>query len=69
MAEEVVKKLAVETEQHPNPYHLEWPKKATKLIVSKRCVVSFSIGVRYKDKMWCNIVAMDASHLLLGRLW
>jgi hypothetical protein len=24
VAEEVVKKLALEMEQHPNPYHLEW---------------------------------------------
>jgi hypothetical protein len=31
--------------------------------------VSFSIGVRYKDKMWCDVVAMDACHLLLGRPW
>jgi hypothetical protein len=31
--------------------------------------VSFSIVVRYKDKMWCDVVAMDACHLLLGRPW
>ena len=35
MAEEVVKKLALETEQHPNPYHLEWLKKGTEVVVSK----------------------------------
>jgi hypothetical protein len=29
--------------------------------------VSFSLGVKYKDKMWCDVVAMDACHLLLGR--
>jgi hypothetical protein len=76
VAEEVVKKLALETEQHPNPHHLEWLKKGTEVIVSKCCVVFifyflflFLIGVRYKDKMWCDIVAMDACHLLLGRLW
>ena len=69
MAEEVVKKLALETEQHPTFYRLEWLKKGTEVIVSKRCLVSFSIGVKYKDKMWCDVVAMDACHLLLGRLW
>jgi hypothetical protein len=63
----VVKKLAQETKQHPTPYCLEWLKKGTEVIVSKRCLVSFSIRVRYKDKMWCDVVAMDSCHLLLGR--
>jgi hypothetical protein len=69
VAEEVVDKLALETEKHPNPYRLEWLKKGNKVIVSKCYLVSFSIGSRYKDKMWCDIVAMDACHLLLGRPW
>jgi hypothetical protein len=69
VVEEVVKKLALETEQHPNPYHLEWLKKGNVVVVSKCCLVSFSIGDRYKDKMWCDVVAMDACHLLLGRPW
>jgi hypothetical protein len=67
VAEEVVDKLALETEKHPKPYRLEWLKKGNEVIVSKHCLVSFSIGSRYKDKMWCDIVAMDACHLLLGR--
>jgi hypothetical protein len=69
VTEEVVKKMALETEQHPTPYRLEWLKKGTEVLVSKRCLVSFSIRVRYKDKMWCDVVAMDACHLLLGRPW
>jgi hypothetical protein len=69
VAEEVVKKLALETEKHPNPYHFEWLKKGTEVIVSKCCLMSFSIGIRHKDKMWCDVVAMDACHLLLGRPW
>ena len=32
---EVVKKLALKTEQHPTPYRLEWLKKGTEVIVSK----------------------------------
>ena len=64
----MVKKLALETEQHPNPHYLEWLKKGTEVVVPKCCFVSFSIGVRDKDKMWCNVVAMDACHLL-GRPW
>ena len=69
MAEEVVEKLALEIEKHPNPYLLEWLKKGNEVVVSKRCLVSFSIGSRYKDKMWCDVVAMDAYYLLLERPW
>jgi hypothetical protein len=29
----------------------------------------FSIGTKYKDNTWCDVVAMDACHLLLGRPW
>jgi hypothetical protein len=69
VAEEAVQKLALETEKHPTPYHLEWLKKGNEVIVSKRCLVNFSIGTKYKDKTWCDVVAMDACHLLLGRPW
>jgi hypothetical protein len=67
VAEEVVEKLALETKKHPNPYCLEWLKKGNEVIVTKRSLVSFSIGNRYKDKMLYDVVAIDACHLLLGR--
>ena len=34
--------------------------------MSKRALVSFSIGTKYRDNVWCDVVAMDACHLLLG---
>ena len=37
--------------------------------VNKRCLVEFSIGKNYKDVVVCDIVPMDACHLLLGRPW
>ncbi|XP_059436563.1 uncharacterized protein LOC132169560 [Corylus avellana] len=66
-----------EDEQRHNLFHstctigasLEWIKKGIEVIVSKRFLVSFSIGSKYKDKAWCDVVAMDACHLLLGRPW
>jgi hypothetical protein len=48
---------------------LEWLKKGNKVIVSKRCLVHFSISTKYKDNTWCDVVAMDACHLLLRRPW
>jgi hypothetical protein len=31
--------------------------------------MSFSIGTKYRDKVWCDVLAMDVCHRLLGRLW
>ncbi|PKI59742.1 hypothetical protein CRG98_019845 [Punica granatum] len=39
------------------------------LSVLKRALVTFSIGPRYRDSVWCDVVMMDACHLLLGRPW
>ncbi|XP_059451071.1 uncharacterized protein LOC132181857 [Corylus avellana] len=69
VAEEAVRKLGLVMEKYPTPYRLEWLKKGDEVIVSKRCLVNFSIGERYKDKVWCDVVAMDACHVLLGRPW
>ena len=37
--------------------------------MSKRALVPFFIGKKYKDVIWCDVVVMDAFHFLLGRLW
>ncbi|GJR03940.1 RNA-directed DNA polymerase [Tanacetum coccineum] len=29
----------------------------------------FSIGKSYKDEVWCEVIPMDADHILLGRPW
>ena len=64
-----VQKLGVQTEQHPKPYKLAWLKKGGEVSVSKRALITFSIGSKYKDSVWRDIVTMDACHLLLGRPW
>ncbi|XP_058202674.1 uncharacterized protein LOC131317120 [Rhododendron vialii] len=70
VSEEAVQKLGLKTEPHPNPYKLAWLKRGNELVkVSKRCLVSFSVGSTYKDQVWCDVVAMDVCHLLLGRPW
>ena len=66
---EAVNKLALQTENHPKPYKLAWLKRGGEVAVSKRALVSFSIGKVYKDAVWCDVVMMDAFHLLLGRPW
>ncbi|XP_048135655.1 uncharacterized protein LOC125315249 [Rhodamnia argentea] len=65
----MVEKLGLKTEDHPQPYKLSWLRKGNEVKVSKRCLVQFSIGKRYSDEMWCDVVSMDACHILLGRPW
>ncbi|XP_050238038.1 uncharacterized protein LOC126687520 [Mercurialis annua] len=66
---EAVQKLGIQTEKHPKPYKLAWLKKGGEVSVTLRALVLFSVGARYKDSVWCDVVAMDACHLLLGRPW
>ncbi|GJU02692.1 reverse transcriptase domain-containing protein [Tanacetum coccineum] len=65
----MVDKLSLKTEEHPQPYKLSWFKKGNEVKVSKRCLVKFSIGKKYSDEVWCDVVPMDACHVLLGRPW
>jgi hypothetical protein len=32
-------------------------------------LINFFIGKTYKDEIWCDVILMDACHLLLGRPW
>ncbi|XP_074315398.1 uncharacterized protein LOC141651593 [Silene latifolia] len=65
----LVEKLSLTTQNHPCPYKLRWLDKGAELKVDKQCLVSFSIGKNYVDKVLCDVLPMDACHLLLGRPW
>ncbi|GJU18429.1 putative nucleotidyltransferase, ribonuclease H [Tanacetum coccineum] len=69
IAEEAVQKLGLKTKNRPKLYKLHWLKKGSEVTVSKRVLVAFSMGTTYKDSVWCDVVPMDACHLLLGRPW
>jgi hypothetical protein len=69
ISEEAVRKLGLETKRHPTPYQLEWLTKGNKVRVSKYCQVPFSVGDKYVDHVWCDVVDMATCHLLLGKPW
>nr|GFA24139.1 hypothetical protein [Tanacetum cinerariifolium] len=62
----MVEKLALKTMGYPEPYQFTWLKKRNAIKVSKRCLVEFSARRKYKDKVWCEVIPMDACHILLG---
>ncbi|GJW48264.1 putative nucleotidyltransferase, ribonuclease H [Tanacetum coccineum] len=67
--ETMVKKLSLKTEKHPRLYKLSWLQKGKSVHVDQRCLVHFSTRDKYQDEVWCDVVPMDACHLLLGRPW
>ncbi|XP_024007306.1 uncharacterized protein LOC112083509 [Eutrema salsugineum] len=60
--------LGLEKIKHPRPYKLQWLDDATELKVTEQVTVPFSMG-KYKDEVLCDVVPMQAGHLLLGRPW
>ncbi|XP_077250030.1 uncharacterized protein LOC143889637 [Tasmannia lanceolata] len=69
ISQDAAQRLNLNVEAYPTPYKLGWLNHDNDVWVTKRCLVSFSIGEKYKDKVWCDLVPMDACHILLGRPW
>ncbi|GJT11497.1 transposon ty3-I gag-pol polyprotein [Tanacetum coccineum] len=65
----MVKKLSLPIQNHRDPYQLTWLKKGNLVKVTHRCLMHFSIGNKYTDKLWCEVIPIDACHILLGRPW
>jgi hypothetical protein len=64
-----VDKLKLCCETHPHPNRIAWFKKGNAVTINKRCLINFSISKTYKDEVWCDVILMDACHMLLGRPW
>ncbi|KAH9292377.1 hypothetical protein KI387_042439 [Taxus chinensis] len=65
---EMVQKLQLTCIPKSNPYKISWLKKDHSVLVNQSCLIDFKIGP-YEDKVLCDVVPMDACHLLLGRPW
>lgn len=65
----LVTKLNLPTQPHPSPYVIQWLNQGKGIRVSHRVLLSLSIGKSYTDELWCDVVPMDACHVLLGRPW
>nr|KYP41452.1 hypothetical protein KK1_037179 [Cajanus cajan]KYP41457.1 hypothetical protein KK1_037184 [Cajanus cajan] len=61
-------KLKRTTIAHPKSYKLQWLNEDGPIEVKNQVNVPLSIG-KYKDEVLCDVIPMDASHILLGRPW
>ncbi|XP_056864057.1 uncharacterized protein LOC130511197 [Raphanus sativus] len=64
----LVKKIGLVTRPLARPFRLEWLNEAGEQYVKEQVTVPLSIG-RYEDEVVCNVLPMDACHVLLGRPW
>nr|KYP49388.1 hypothetical protein KK1_028826 [Cajanus cajan] len=64
----LVEKLGLTTNPHPKPYQLHWLNEDGDLVVDQQVKVKLSIG-NYEDEVLCDVVPMEACHILLGRPW
>ena len=64
----MVNKLGLPTTLHPKLYKLQWLNDSGEVRVTKQVLVAFWIG-QYEDEVVCDVVPMQARHLLLGRPW
>ena len=64
----MVNKLGLPTIRHPKPYKLQWLNDSGEVRVTKQVLVALQID-KYKDEFVCDIVPMQARHLLLGWPW
>ena len=61
-------KLNLDTKPHPRPYRLQWLSEDEEVKVTQQVEVCLTIG-RYNDRVLCDVVTMEATHILLGRPW
>jgi len=62
----LVSKLNLETKSHPRSYKLQWISEDGELFVNKQLEMCLSMG-QYTDKVLCDVVPMEANHILLGK--
>ena len=60
-----IKTLGLPMAPHPSPYKVSWID-STSIPIKSRCLVQLQLQ-SYQEKVWCDIVPMGVSSIILGR--
>ena len=66
VSSEMAEKHKPPRKPHPFQYHVSWLTKIQQILVIEQAWVKFSLA-NFKDKVLCDVVEMDESHILLGK--
>ena len=64
----MVERLGLPVVKHPKPYRLQWLNDTGVIKVTRQVQVPICIG-KYENEVLCDVIPMQASHILLGRPW
>ncbi|XP_026398175.1 uncharacterized protein LOC113293948 [Papaver somniferum] len=60
--------MGLPTTPHPTPYSVGWVNSSSMQRITHQCVIKFSF-VGYEESVICDVIDMNATHLILGRPW
>jgi hypothetical protein len=67
ISKSIVDKLHLPVDPHPHPYALGWKDHGSSSKITHTCIVLFSFGPKFVDKVTCDVTDMDCCGLLLGQ--
>ena len=65
-SQELVEKLNLKAKRHPIPFRVAWVND-TFIPVSFRCLETFLFGKDFEESVWCEVLPIKVSHILLGK--
>ena len=68
VSQELVEKLSLPFARHPNPFRVAWVNE-TSIPISCRCLITFLFGKDFEESIWCEVLPIQVSHILLERPW
>ena len=67
-SQELVEKLNLPLKKHPNPFQVAWVND-TSIPISYRCLVTLFFSKDLEEFVWCEVLPIKVSHILLGSPW
>ena len=69
VSKSLLKVLKLKVEPHDTPYKIGWLMKGIEINMKETNTFTFSIGKSYQAQVTCDIIDMDAIHLIMGKPW